>query len=401
MGNSKSTSSGGSSSRVKQTKGQRRLQRSVQKSQRHHESKGSAPVFVESGEVGTSSVRSVGSKARRHSRKDRSPVPPTETVESSSDKKRMTKGDSPKGVAKGDGKGASKEGAKGKMEKLEKVVKTEKVSTPKPCVAMSFQLMSNLPSTDMDMIKDAASYSTSSYVSLTDSFEDNSFSDEEILYPLSRHFQDVAKEGYGEAVFFKHVPEPRISSKDMNMDVFRGIKKSQASKQENAQLRKIKVAKEAAEKGGEKEEGAKEEESKQYELKIKGFAKSLPKVIEGGTIVSTPGWREALAKRKAEKPSSQSRSKSTPRIGYRSNKDSFLSDKKMSNSFDTGVTSVTTERTHESRSSRYYKKRTAGNTLNAVLDMLNCIDVANHVKKAKSPVNVCSNPMQQTAVEGN
>ena len=118
--------------------------------------------------------------------------------------------------------------------------------------------MSNFPSNDMEMIKDAASYSTSSYVSLTDSFEDNSFSDDEILYPLSRHFEEVAKDGYGEAVFFKHVPQPRVSSRDMNMDIFRGIKKSHASKQQNAQLRKIKVAKEAAEKGGEKELGAKE-----------------------------------------------------------------------------------------------------------------------------------------------
>ena len=49
----------------------------------------------------------------------------------------------------------------------------------------------------------------------------------------------------------------------MNMDVFRGIKKSQAAKQQNAQLRKIEVAKEVADKGGEKEMGAEEEEMKQ------------------------------------------------------------------------------------------------------------------------------------------
>jgi hypothetical protein len=162
----------------------------------------------------------------------------------------------------GSGSGYGKENGTESKKKAKKT-KTEKVSTPKPCVAMSFQLMSNLPSHDMEMIKDAASYSTSSYVSLTDSFEDNSFSDEEILFPLSRHFENLDKDGYGEAVFFEHVPKPRISSRDMNMDVFRGIKKSQAAKQQNAQLRKIEVAKEVADKGGEKEMGAEEEEMKQ------------------------------------------------------------------------------------------------------------------------------------------
>ena len=44
---------------------------------------------------------------------------------------------------------------------------------------MHFDLMKDFPQKDKDMIKDAASYSTSSYVSLTDSFEDNSFSDDE------------------------------------------------------------------------------------------------------------------------------------------------------------------------------------------------------------------------------
>jgi len=51
------------------------------------------------------------------------------------------------------------------------------------------------------------------------------------------------------------------------MDVFRAIKKSQAAKQQNAQLHKIAIAKAEADKGGEKEKGAMEGETKQ----VSGF----------------------------------------------------------------------------------------------------------------------------------
>jgi len=353
MGNSKSRTSSLPVNQSDKKRRQKRLQRSVQKSQRHHQENGSTPAFVESGDgaschSGVSRGRTTPGKqeTREERREERGKV----------EERRVGAMPADRSKSKGE--------------------ETEKTSTPKPCVAMSFQLMSNLPSGDMAMIKDAASYSTSSYVSLTDSFEDNSFSDDEILFPLSRHFQDVTKDGYGEAVFFKHIPEPRVTSRDMNMDVFRAIKKSQAAKQQNAQLHKIAIAKAEADKGGEKEKGAMEGETKQYELKIKGFAKSLPKVIEGGTIVSTPGWREKIAKRKSKSnhPPQTSRSKSAPHIFDKTNSVASLVHGKnyAPASFDNSTTK--TEVTYES-----IRMKDPRNTLSAVLDMLNCTGQGNEV----------------------
>ena len=57
---------------------------------------------------------------------------------------------------------------------------------------------------------------------------------------------------------------------------------------------KIKQAKDVAE--GVVADGIAVEQ--QFQLKIKGFAKSLPKTIEGGKIVSEAGWRENLKKKK-------------------------------------------------------------------------------------------------------
>ena len=108
---------------------------------------------------------------------------------------------------------------------------------------MTFDLIKDFPSEDIKMLRDASTYSTSSYVSLTDSFEFHSYSEDEVLFPLARNFEEIGvnREDYGQAVYFNHVPEQRQSSRLANIDIFRGLKPVAALKQQNAQLKKVRV----------------------------------------------------------------------------------------------------------------------------------------------------------------
>lgn len=212
------------------------------------------------------------------------------------------------------------------------------------------------------MIKTAASYSTSSWVSLTESFEFKSYSEEEVMYPLSKHFDSVgiAKQDYGNAQYFNHTPSPRPTSHLTNIDIFRNLKPSLALKQQNAQLKKIKTAKEVA-------EGTREGKGS-FCLKIKGFAKSLPKTIEGGRIVGEVGWRDNLRKRKeAERNNQQSNITSA----------SNATSKTTTSTPRTSVPQrnfISTNNTHETLPKN--SKESEG-TLKVVLNMLACLEKGN------------------------
>ena len=178
----------------------------------------------------------------------------------------------------------------------------------------------------------------------------------QVMYPLSKHFDSIgiAKQDYGQCKYFNHTPSPRPTSHQTNCDIFRNLKPSLAQKQQNAQLKKIKTAKEVA-------EGTREGKG-DFSLKIKGFAKSLPKTIEGGRIVSEVGWRDNLRRRKeAERNSashqSSQRSKANTTHTITSNRGT-----PSRNSFNTNLTEAS---------------QTEGegtNTLKVVLNMLACLE---------------------------
>ncbi|GMI30677.1 hypothetical protein TeGR_g1931 [Tetraparma gracilis] len=150
-----------------------------------------------------------------------------------------------------------------------------------PCVAMKFPGAADLTTKDVKAVVGAVSYSTSSYCSLTSSYSGNSvdtpfLQQQANLAPalLNAEVTGLGVCEYGRAVFFGHVPAGTRTSREANLDIFRGLTDDERL-QSNAQLAKIREAKAHSDKMGDADPVGPSD----VLLRVKGIAKSIPKII--------------------------------------------------------------------------------------------------------------------------
>jgi len=180
----------------------------------------------------------------------------------------------------------------------------------------------NLTAAEKGLIRTACSYSSSAYASYTESFSFNSIESEHLyqthnLMPVfndgldllsSPHSPHSSPHSYGNATFFSHTPQRQPDSRTMNQTIFRGLTRENLA-QSNAQLKKIKDAKDHSNSAG---DGKASSGDNDVVLKIKGIAKSVDKIIEGGRLVNDKDWAATRRELRARKDLKEGRPEPSP-----------------------------------------------------------------------------------------
>jgi len=200
---------------------------------------------------------------------------------------------------------------------------TRSLRFPLPSPTPSFPICVSLSSVS---ILSAITYSTSSYASLPSSYSANSLTTAFLHQSplLSLVFGPAITgegvvESHGGASFFGHVPVATGTSREANLNIFRGLGREEGRRR-NSQLEKIDDAKLRAN-GHDASPSSAPSSARSSAptspasapgaptpsdilLRIKGVAKSVDKIIEGGRLVNDERWKETrkeMRERKEER----------------------------------------------------------------------------------------------------